>query len=243
MGEIMNKEELFEKKKNHHINSYKKIARYAFVSNLFFTFFWVIIGLCLSKETIPDDAIEPYISYIMLLLCFVFLVVMIFKIIIVKSNDSKKINYFSEEEKKLYLKSFLKSQLIYSIIILIGILVIIIGLTYRGSLGIQIATIGIAITGFGVSICLYNRIVRKSYLSKKSNVINDIIKERGLYHSTSIIDRLIILILIIVVFVLLYIFIFSKFGNIFVKNLLYLLYLFLTTYYAYVIIKCINKMK
>lgn len=239
----MNKGELFEKKKNHHINSYMKIARYAFVSNLFFTFFWVIIGLFPGKETIDDDAIEPFISYIMLLLCFVFLVLIIFKVIIVKRNDSKKLNYYSEEEKIIYLKSFLKSQLIYSIIILIGIFVIIIGLTYRGSLGIQFATIGIAITGFGVSICLYNRIVRIAYLSKKSNVVNDIIKERGVYHSTSIIDRLIILILIIVVVILLYVFIFSKFSNILVRNLLYLFYLLFTSYYAYIIIKCFNKME
>lgn len=235
----MNTENLFDKKKNDYIINYKNIAKYAFIANLFFAFLWTLSGFVITTDEYNSD-VGPTIIFIFLLLCLIFLILTIIKG--VKVKKSKKINYFSEEEKEAYLQKFLLNQIAYASIIFFGILIMLIGLIVRHDLGIQIASIGIAITGIGISICIYNRIIRKMYLSKKSNVVNDSIKENGLYHSTPIVDRLIILILFITNGIMLYRYI-VKYESTLNKVLLLVSYLILMFYYIFNQIKCYRKLK
>lgn len=238
----MNTEELFKKKKERHIKAHISIAKSLFISNLFFAFAWVITGLTVTDEKFLDSDDEPLIVFVLIAFWLMFLIYGVVKKIIVKHNETKKINYFNEEEKRLYLKKYIIIQIAYTTIIFIGIIIVLIGLAIRQSLGIQIASIGIGITGIGISICIYNIVIRQMYLSKKSNVINDVIKEKGLYHSTSIFDRLIIFILFIVVAIMLYALL-TDYNNALKKVLLFVTYIMLMAYFIYIQIKCYQKLK
>lgn len=238
----MNTEELFEKKKESHIKAHTNIAKSLFVSNLFFAFAWVITGLKITDDFFLDSDDEPIIVYIFIAFWLMFLIYAIVKKIITNNNETKKINYFSKEEKETYLKKYIIIQIAYTNIIFVGIIIVLIGLVIRQSLGIQIASLGIAITGIGISICIYNKVIRQMYLSKKSNVVNDVIKEKGLYHSTSIFDRLIILILFIVVAIMLYALL-TDYNNALKKVLLFVTYIILMAYFTYIQIKCYKKLK
>lgn len=235
----MVKEELFNKKKKEYIKSNRKIAIAFFLANIFFTLLWVISGYTITLNNLSKDT-GPIIVFIFAMLTLISLITGIVMIVMHAKAYTGKVEYFTEEEKINYIPSFLTNQIIYSNVILIGILVILIGIILRGDLGIQVASIGLAIAGLAISFCIYYRIIRKSYLVKKSNVVNDVIKEKSLYYSTSIIERVVYVIFVIAITVMSFNLIIN-YQSTFNKVLLLVSYALFIGYNLYIELKCLKK--
>ncbi len=234
----MVKEELFNKKKQEYIKSNKKIAISFFLTNVFFTLLWAISGFTITSNNLSSDT-GPIIVFIFLTLTLISLITGIIMVIMHKKNHTGKVEYFTEEDKINYIPSFLTNQIIYSNVLLIGILIILVGIVLRGDLGIQIASIGLALAGFAISFCLYYRIVRRSYLVKKSNVINDVIKEKSLYYSTSIIERIVYLIFVMIIIIMVFNLIINYQSKL-NKILLFVSYGLFIGYNLYIELKCLK---
>lgn len=235
----MVKEELFNKKKEEYIKSNRKIAIAFFLTNIFFTLLWVISGFTITSNNLSKDT-GPIIVFIFVMLTLISLVTGIVMLVMHKKTHTGKVEYFIEEEKINYIPSFLTNQIIYSNVLLVGILIVLIGIALRGDLGIQIASIGLAVAGLAISFCIYYRIIRKSYLVKKSNVVNDVIKEKSLYYSTSIIERVVYVIFIIAIIIMAFNLIIN-YQSTFNKILLFVSYVLFIGYNLYIELKCLKK--
>lgn len=199
----MEKNELFNKKKDNFVKNNKKIAMLFAISNIFFTLLWSASAIIVTINNIKSD-IGPIIVFVCLLFTVITLILGIVVIITTKNKYTKNVHYFDDDDKLKFIPSFLKIQIVYSNLILQGILVILIGITIRGDTGIRVASGGILLMGISLSICIYSRIIRRSYLNKKSSVVNDIIIEKSFYHSTSIPERVIYLVLTIAILIMIF---------------------------------------
>ena len=237
----MEKEELFNKRKSEFIFDNNILGKAFFLTNTFFSFLWVISGFVITSNTVENE-IGPIIVFVFTILTIISLIVGIALTIRYRNKYTKKVEYFNEEEKLKFIHIFRKTQIIYSNALLIGILIILGGIAIRDDFGIEIASVGVAVAGLSISTCIYYRILRRSYSTKKSNIINDIIKEKSLYYSTSIIERIIYVCFIIAILIMTFNLILNyknKVNEIF----LFITYLLFMAYNLFIEIKSIIKLK
>ncbi len=161
-------------------------------------------------------------------------------LIITKANYPYR-DLYDQIEKKAYALKYVKFQLVYHLIIVFGLALVLLGLQIKFTTGQILASIGLLVMGIGIGMWIYNVVTRIKY-REKSSILGDVISQRGLFSSMSILERLLILVNILIVAVFTAIQLTEKqtlIFEIFMFGFILLL-TFLVTFFE---IRCINKIK
>lgn len=121
-------------------------------------------------------------------------------LIITKSSYPYR-DLYDPIEKKNYALKYVTFQLIYHLIIIGGLILVLLGLQIKFTTGQILSSIGLLIMGVGIGLWLYNIITRVKY-REKTSILGDVISQRGLLSSMSILERLLIFVLILIIAVL-----------------------------------------
>lgn len=199
----INTDKLFEKKKNELIRNNKRMALFFSLASLFF--FLVIACALLNGPFYDYNQDNPnfnmsdlfyLIAIGLIVFALAFTIIGISLVFICKNMGSKKIKFFNEAEKTLFLQKFLKHQLISFILYIVGFITIICCVKQKVPTYMIIASISFIIVGCALSDTVYMQIIRIIY-KDKSSVLGDIVKEKGIMGNFKIYERVIVLISLI----------------------------------------------
>ncbi len=208
-----NSEIQFSKKKDELIKINHRAARFFSLASLFFVLIWIcaiLTGPFYDNNQNPRKYDMADVFFVMAILFAVlglaFIIIGIINVIICKNKFSSRINFFKENEKESFLKKYLIHESTSFGIYLVSIVLIILGIKIKENPGMIMAASGLLLLGFAFSNNIYIMIVRLMY-REKSKVLGDIIKQKGLFASLTLLERGFILCLMIAFVIFLTIFV------------------------------------
>jgi len=184
------------------IQEKKKINKhYRFLSIIWAIIPFSLLEIISSTILMGIDESNTNIPWIFVIIGIIlFILSLILGITFSLLNNHRRHNIFDKEEKERFLNSYLISELVSFFIIFVGFCISVLGIWLKNLPGQITSATGLIVLGVGLGYFVFKRVERIKYRERRN--LNDIIKEKGLYASLSILERFIILILTIVIFIL-----------------------------------------